>query len=138
VVDRDIVLAKIATIDRCIRRIEDVRGSRPELRPIDVDDLVIVNLQRATQATIDLAAHVTSAEGYGLADTIAGEFTLLEKNAVIDAELAERMRKMVGFRNIAVHDYQTIDPTIVEAIVTRHLGDLRRFAARIASRFSIA
>jgi uncharacterized protein YutE (UPF0331/DUF86 family) len=43
---------------------------------------------------------------------------------------------MVGFRNIAIHDYQTLDPRVVEAIVTRHLDDLRDFAARLAQRFA--
>jgi uncharacterized protein YutE (UPF0331/DUF86 family) len=53
----------------------------------------------------------------------------------VDPGLAERLRRMVGFRNIAVHDYQTLDPRVVEAIVSRHLGDLRDFAARLVQRF---
>lgn len=137
-VDRDVVLAKVATIDRCLGRIADVRGQRRSaLLPIDVEDIVLVNLQRAVQAAIDLAAHVVAAEAYGLPDSLAGSFSLLEGQGVLEAGLAERMRKMVGFRNIAVHNYQALDPEIVEAIVTRHLDDLRAFSARVLQRFGL-
>jgi uncharacterized protein YutE (UPF0331/DUF86 family) len=60
------------------------------------------------------------------------------RHAVLDPELAARLRRMVGFRNIAVHDYQSIDPVIVEAIVTRHLDDLTAFAAHMLFRFAAA
>lgn len=58
-VERDVVVAKIALIDRAMTRIRNVRG-RKELEPIDAEELIILNLQRATQAAIDLAAHVVS------------------------------------------------------------------------------
>ena len=44
---------------------------------------------------------------------------------------ALHMAKAVGFRNIAVHEYASIDWDIVFAIVTRHLGDFRKFTAEI-------
>ena len=71
---------------------------------------VVLSLTRAAQATIDLAAHVVATEGYGLPGAVGEAFSLLEQHAVIEPVLADRLRKMVGFRNIAVHDYQTIDP----------------------------
>ena len=136
VADPDVVAAKIATIDRCLQRIVEVRGQRrAALLPVDVDDIVAVNLQRAIQAAIGLAAHVVATEGYGLPDTVAASFSLLETNGVIEGNLADRMRRMVGFRNLAVHDYQVLNPDIIEAIVTRHLDDLRSFAAHMAEQF---
>ncbi len=62
---------------------------------------------------------------------------MLNKNGVIDAELAARLRRMVGFRNIAVHQYEARDPKIVDAIVERHLDGLRQFAATVLRRFSL-
>ena len=59
-VEHDVVLAKTAVIDRCLERIIDVRWRRRQLSPIDVEDIVVVNLQRATQSAIDLAAHVAA------------------------------------------------------------------------------
>jgi uncharacterized protein YutE (UPF0331/DUF86 family) len=68
---------------------------------------------------------------------VAETFSLLEQHGVLEASLAGRLRKMVGFRNLAVHDYQTIDPRILESIVTTRLDDLRAFAALVAERFGI-
>ncbi len=137
-VDRDVVTAKIVTIDRCLQRISETRGERRAfLLPIEIDDIGVLNLQRAVQAAIDLATHVVAAEGYGLSDSVAAFFTVLEGHGIVEPRLAERLRKMAGFRNIAVRDYQALDPAIVEAIVSRHLDDLRLFAVRIADRFGI-
>lgn len=133
-VERDVVLAKIATVDRCIRRISEAREPGRGLRPFDIEDIVVLNLQRAVQAAIDLATHVVATEGYGLPDSVAASFTLLEGEGVIASGLAESLRKMVGFRNIVVHHYQTIDPRIVEAIVEKHLGDLRELCRIVIGR----
>jgi uncharacterized protein YutE (UPF0331/DUF86 family) len=138
-VERDVVTAKIAVIDRCLARIAEVRGERRgQLSPVDVDDITALNLQRAVQSGIDLANHVVAAEGYGMPDSTAGAFTLLAERGVIDRELADRLRRMVGFRNIAIHDYKTIDPAILESIVEHHLGDLRALAQRVVARFGLA
>jgi uncharacterized protein YutE (UPF0331/DUF86 family) len=136
VVDRDVVTAKIAAIDRCLQRITFTRDERrTALLPIELEDIVVLNLQRAVQRAIGLATHVVTTEEYGLPDSVAAFFSVLERHGVIDAELADRLRKMAGFRNIAVHEYQALDPEIVEAIVTRHLDDLRAFSASIVTRF---
>jgi uncharacterized protein YutE (UPF0331/DUF86 family) len=135
-VERDIVLAKAAAIDTCLQRIADVRG-QAALRPIDVEELVVLNLQRAAQAAIDLAAHVVATEGFGFPADLADTFTLLEKHAVVTRDHAERLRKMVGFRNIAVHQYQALDPAIIESIVSRDLGDLRSFASAVLEHFAV-
>ncbi len=136
-VDRDVVLVKVAAIDRCLARIADVRSDSAARSTLDTQDIIVLNLTRAAQAAIDLASHVVATEGYGLPDSVAGTFSLLEMKGIIGSDLAIRLRKMVGFRNIAVHDYQTIDPRIVDAIVTEPVQDLRTFAAKIVSHFGI-
>lgn len=137
-VDRDVVTARIATIDRCLRRIEETRAGRSAvLLPIEVEDIVLLNLQRAVQAAIDLATHVVTTEGYGLPDSLAASFSLLEGQGILDPDLAERLRRMVGFRNVAIHNYRALDLRIVEAIVTRHLGDLRASSSRVVQRFGL-
>jgi uncharacterized protein YutE (UPF0331/DUF86 family) len=138
VVDRDVVTAKVATVDRCLQRIAETRAGRSAvLLPIEIEDIIVLNLQRAIQANIDLATHVVATEGYALPDSVAAFFSVLEERGVVDAPLADGLRRMVGFRNIAIHDYQALDPRIVEAIVARHLDDLRAFAARVIDRFGI-
>lgn len=137
-VDGDVVAAKLAIIDRCLARIAEVHGSRrARLEAVDVQDITTLNLQRAVQAAIDLATHVVSTEGHGVAANTAEVFSLLAEHGIIGPELALRLRKMVGFRNIAIHEYQELDPAIVEAIVEHHLSDLRELGGSVIRRFDL-
>ena len=67
---------------------------------------------------------------------MADNFAILQEANVITPALADRMMKTVGFRNIAVHSYQTIDWNIVYQICTRHLDDFRQFAKAIAQQLA--
>ena len=42
---------------------------------------------------------------------------------------------MVGFRNIAVHDYQNLNLEIVVAIVEKNLGDFEGFIREVFERY---
>jgi uncharacterized protein YutE (UPF0331/DUF86 family) len=81
--DKDVVLAKIASIQKCLRRIKDVTDLSPDrLDELDIQDIFVLNLQRAIQSAIDLTTHVVASEGLGISDTVRGNFVLL-KNAKI-------------------------------------------------------
>jgi uncharacterized protein YutE (UPF0331/DUF86 family) len=128
----DVLLAKLASIDRCLQRIRTVtRGDPAAVRHIDTQEIVLLNLQRSIQAVIDLAAHVISTNEWGLPDSLKQHLTILEQNGVLGPELARKLRNMVGFRNIAVHEYQVLDPAVLEQIVAKHLVDLEEFADSI-------
>ena len=137
--DRDVVLAKAAAIKKCLRRIKDVTGLDPDrLVDLDAQDIFVLNLQRAIQSSIDLATHVVASEGLGLSDTVRGHFVMLEDAKIISHALSQRMQSMVGFRNIAIHDYQALNIEILKAILTKNLKDLEQFYATILSHFGIA
>ena len=138
-VDRDVVLAKVDAIERCLRRIEQVTGRDPRaLDDQDREDIFVLNLQRAAQAAIDLANHLVAADGLQLPTKLRESFELLERHASLPKDLCARMGSMVGFRNIAVHDYQAIDKRILAAILESHLDDLRRFSRYALGRAGIA
>jgi uncharacterized protein YutE (UPF0331/DUF86 family) len=63
---------------------------------------------------------------------------LLEKAEIITKSLSKKMQSMVGFRNIAIHDYQALDPDILKAILSKNLVDLERFYTAILKHFKIA
>jgi uncharacterized protein YutE (UPF0331/DUF86 family) len=137
--DKDIVLAKTAAIQRCLKRINDVTGLKPEsLHDQDVQDIFVLNLQRAIQSAIDLSTHIIAAENLGLPDTIKENFELLEKAKIIGRELSKRMQSMVGFRNIAIHEYQSLETKVLEAILIKHLKDLEEFYASVISHFRLS
>ena len=134
-VDRDILLAKIASIRKSLDRIRKVTGGVAEsLNDQDVQDIFVLNLQRAVQAAIDLAAHLVADEKIGLPANLKENFTLLESRQIIDAPLSRRLQAIVGFRNIAVHDYQQLDLTILKSILQHRLGDLDTFIQVVTQR----
>jgi uncharacterized protein YutE (UPF0331/DUF86 family) len=55
-------------------------------------------------------------------------FGLLAQHGSLPKHLADSMASMVGFRNVAVHDYRRIDLAIAQAIVDHHLDDLLTFS----------
>jgi uncharacterized protein YutE (UPF0331/DUF86 family) len=92
-------------------------------------DSIILNIQRACEAAIDLAMHVVAERRLGLPQNSRDAFSLLCAGGLLDNQLSVRMQAMVGFRNIAVHDYQAVNLVIVKMIIEKHLNDLRRFVA---------
>lgn len=131
-VTNDVVLNKMATIERCVKRVNEVYGSNPEnLQDFTKQDSIILNIQRACEASIDLAMHIVSDLKLGLPKTSREAFKLLEENNIIDHELAKTLMNMVGFRNIAVHDYQAIELNILQAIIENYLGDFKAYTAAI-------
>ena len=59
-------------------------------------------------------------------------FSHLEKNDIISQNTASSMRSAVGFRNISVHSYDTIDWEIVWSIITQDIKDFKQFALEIS------
>ncbi len=132
--DKDVVGAKLETLRRCIRRIEEKTPATPEALSHDYDlqDIICINLERAVQVSVDLAAHVTADRDLPAPTTMAESFEQLARLGLISADLALRLRKAVGFRNVAVHAYQQINWAMVYSIVTTRLDDFRDFAKAVA------
>ena len=134
--DKDVVMAKVAIIQRCLKRIQGTTHLDPKsLDNIDKQDIFVLNLQRAVQAVIDLATHIVASEGLGLPDTIKDNFNLLYEGQIIRRELAKRMEGMVGFRNIAVHNYESLNEGILKSILGEHLADLEEFYTTVLDYF---
>jgi len=135
-VDRDIIIEKAGIIQRCLKRIAETTGMESDrLDDIDVQDITVLNLQRAIQAAIDLAAHIIADEGYGLPESLRDHFVLLVSNKVIPNNLGEKLQAMVGFRNIAVHEYRSIDTDILKGIVNERLVDLESFYKTVLKKW---
>ena len=124
----DVILNKITTIERCVNRIHEVyEGNAENLKDFTKQDSIILNIQRACEASIDLAMHVVSERKLGVPKASRESFKMLQEAGLIDATLAKMLMNMVGFRNIAVHDYQALDLDILEAILDKHIDDFKDF-----------
>ena len=124
----DILLNKSAIIERCIQRIHDVyQDQRESLDDLTKQDSIILNIQRACEASIDIAMHLVSIKRLGLPQSSREAFELLKQQGLISDTLLTSLKGMVGFRNIAVHNYQVLKLDIVEMIIEHRLKDLITF-----------
>ena len=127
-----VILNKYSIIERCIDRIKEIYENNPKnLENYDKQDAIILNLQRACQAAIDIGMYIISVRNLGIPQSKRGTFTVLEENKIITPETAKKMKGMIGFRNIAVHEYQELNIKIVQEIIEHHLQDLEEFARTI-------
>ena len=129
----DVLLNKAAIIERCLHRIsEEYRGYENELETnYTKQDSIILNLLRACEASIDAAMHLVRINKIGLPQQSRDAFTLLNEKGLLDDELCTRMQAMVGFRNIAVHNYQKVSLPILRSILEGGLVDFQKFSRKI-------
>lgn len=127
--NKAIILNKFEIIEKCINRInEEYENNAQNLEDYRKMDMIVLNLQRACEAVADLAMYIVSTKKMGLPQTKKEAFELLEKNNLIDDNMCKNMKNMIGFRNIAVHDYKQIDEEIIRDVIENHLQDLTKFA----------
>jgi len=80
------------------------------------------------QLSVDIGSHLIACTNFPPPATMGQVFDVIASASFIDVELANRMKKAVGFRNMAVHNYETINWAIVYALATQHLDDFKAFA----------
>ena len=132
--DIELLEKKLAFIETCVRELRQL--SQPERIETDIREerFVAHTLQIAIQAALDIASHIVSDERLGEPRTNRELFVLLQRHHWLSLELADTMGKMVGFRNIVVHGYQSVDPRIMRDIVENRLDDLLAFTTAIKTR----
>jgi uncharacterized protein YutE (UPF0331/DUF86 family) len=128
--DSDVVLQKAASIERAVSRAREEHARNPETFASDQTryDAAILNIQRGCETAIDLAQAVVRTKNLGVASSARDVFHLLQIASVIDESLSLALQRMVGFRNIAIHEYQRLDPQIVVAIIEKELDQLLEFS----------
>lgn len=131
----DVLINKAAAIERAVRRVrEEHAGDDANVTANQTrQDSIVLNLQRACESSIDAAMHLVRIHRLGVPQETREAFEFLQQAQIIDAELADRLKKMVGFRNIAVHDYQRLSLDIVRQIVAQHLDDFLKFTRVLLS-----
>lgn len=67
----------------------------------------------------------------GIPQSSRDSFQLLTSAGLISPIVATNLKKMIGLRNIAVHDYKELNMDIVEAVINNHLVDFELFISEI-------
>jgi len=126
----DVLLNKAATIERCVARAREEYQFDPAgfARNYTRQDAAILNVQRACEAALDMGQHLLRRECLGVPQSARDVFALLARGGWLDEDLARALQRMVGFRNIAVHDYQAMQLPIVVKVITGHLDEFLRYS----------
>ena len=81
-----------------------------------------------------MGQHLVRREKLGLPQNSRDVLDLLARAGWIEAKLASSLQKMVGFRNLAVHDYQSLLLPITTRVITQHLGEFLDYSAALIRR----
>lgn len=129
----DVLLNKAASIERCVRRAREEYGRDPASFAEDYtrQDAAILNIQRACEAALDMGQHLIRRERLGVPQSARDVFVLLADGGWIERDLADALKRMVGYRNIAVHEYQALQLPITVAVITQHLGEFLDYSQSI-------
>jgi len=131
--NKPVVKNKIESLRKCLLRVEQKCPPTVDelLSDLDAQDVLVLNLSRAVQLCVDVSLHLLSERDVDVPDTMGQAFVELASIGVIDKELSEKMRKSVGFRNIAIHSYEEINWAIVFSIATQRLVDFKAFTKQV-------
>lgn len=131
--DKLILDKKIDSILRAIDRIEIRTPKNKEdfLKDIDAQDVATLNLTRTIQLCVDIAMHIIANSNADTPQTMSESFSTLEKLKIIDTETKNKLKKSIGFRNIAVHNYSGLDLELTFKIAHEHLDDFKDFIKQI-------
>lgn len=128
----DVILDPIANIERCLNRISEYHGKEERFHQNITDqDSILLNLQRACDASIDLANSLTKKKKLGSPQNSCESYEMLALAKIIDPVLSDKMRTKLGFGNVAIHEYQTPGLDIVENILQNDLADFNLFTKNI-------
>ena len=132
--DQILIREKLEALRYCVARVaEKCPAGLAQLESsADLQDIIVLNLTRSVQLCIDIASHIIAASDEAAPSTMADAMGRLARLNIIEDILADELRKAVGFRNIAVHNYEKVDWKIVHEICNTRLESFRQFASAIS------
>ncbi len=101
-----------------------------------IQRIVERTLQMLIELCIDIANHLISDKGVRLPTGYADTFKVIMENRIISKTLFKTMEKMAKFRNVVVHQYEKIEPSIVVSILHKNLNDFEKYKKAIIKYLS--
>ena len=114
----DVLINKAATIERCVARAREEYNANPQGFETDYT---------RQDAAIDMGQYLVRRERLGIPQRARDAFDLLATHGWIDTALADSLKRMTGFRNLVVHDYQSLQLPIAIQIIQHHLDDFLQY-----------
>ena len=87
---------------------------------------------------VDIGSHVISDTEQSAPQAMGNVFVVIEETGAISSQTCEQMKKAVGFRNVAVHNYVVINWKIVDAVCGQSVTGFRQFARESSQHASLS
>jgi uncharacterized protein YutE (UPF0331/DUF86 family) len=132
----NVLINKSAALEHCLKRIhEEFVGKENLFRTnFTVQDSILLNLQRACELCIDIANYEIKRRKLGVPQSSRDSFEILYQAGILEKEFAEQMKRMIGFRNLSVHEYESLNLDVVESILKGNLNDFLIFKSTILQK----
>ncbi len=130
----DVILNKKESVERCVSQIRRYYAQSSSF-PFEEDhlkqDAIAINLQRGVEQCLDLANHVARLMKLGIPKKSADVFDMIAAAGIIDVELCGKLKAMIGFRNVLVHEYQKLEIAVLKDVIEHRLDDMVALTNRI-------
>ena len=128
-VDKTLILRKLGKLDEYLGQIREYSAVSLEEYEENwkVQRIIERTLQIMIETCLDVAGHIISDEGFRVPETYAEMFKILIENRILEKTQSDPLTKMAKFRNIVVHNYEKMDPSIVVGILRNNLEDFDMF-----------
>jgi uncharacterized protein YutE (UPF0331/DUF86 family) len=134
-VNADVVARRLLALNESLTELQ--RPEAGDARALMASTMLLAAVERwlqvAIESCVDVATHKIATEGWTPPETSGGSFATLAAHGELAPELAKRLRKAAGLRNVLVHDYVAVDVEQLALAVRDGLGDLKSFAAVAAT-----
>ncbi|CEI82365.1 hypothetical protein J18TS1_18920 [Oceanobacillus oncorhynchi subsp. incaldanensis] len=129
----DVIFNKIAIMERCLIRVKEVYNDNTEnLKDFTKQDAIILNIQRACEAALQLAMHIVSDERLGLPQSSEDAFDRLLEEDIISQRTVIRLREIIEFKNSAVRHYpSSLNLDRMKSVIENHLDEFTAYKKEI-------
>lgn len=133
-VDRAALSSRLDVLEGYLAELRPFRDVRREefVRELAMHHLAERFLHLACECILDIAQHVIADQGYRQATSYKDAMDVLCEEGLLDRDLADRLKGWMGFRNVLVHLYLTIDHGRTYDAIRDDLSDLGQFAVAMA------
>ena len=131
--DRAVLAERVASVERHLSRVAARLPADPvDLRAAtDASDAVVLHLWQAVQIVIDLGLSACLHFNLGTPESYGDAFRRLAEAGLLESDLAQRLTRAAGFRNLVAHAYESLDMQRVHLAASQGPTDLRAFLARL-------
>ena len=133
--EKNIVEGKLARLREYIDLLENFEVGEDEfLQNKDPQHLLVFRLTRCVELAIDIATHLVASMKLPRDETAAEVFQTLSEEEILSKSTSEAMSKAVGFRNLAVHEYDGVDFDLerIYRDYRKDVEDIKKFAKEVS------